>query len=332
MISGKRTSLGHVLIFGILLVWANDYACADPLKKVRFQLDWYPDAERGGYICALNNGYYKDAGLDVEIIPANPGLSPLGAFLGGKIDFCMSQSDQVAIVRSQGLPIVCVMATMQHDPQAIMVHDESPVRTFADLEGHSIAVLPGTSWLLYLAKKYHLEHLREMRETFGVANFLHDPNYIQMVFATSEPYVCAQNGVKVRTLLIKDTGCDPYRVVVATDKLIASDPAMVQAFVDASIKGWTTYLTDPAATDVEIKKLNTQITQGLIDFSRKTLIDGHFVSGYADKGDAIGKLDPARFAAQYKILRDVNVLTHDFDYTKSFTTQFIQPQPVVDPK
>jgi NitT/TauT family transport system substrate-binding protein len=297
-------------------------AAADPLKKVRFQLDWYPDAERGGFICAAVNGYYRDAGLDVEIIPASPNLAPMGPLLAGNIDFFMGQSDQLMIARSQGLPIVAVMATMQHDPQGVMVHEESPVKTFADLEGHSIAVAPGTAWFLYIVKKYHLKDVREMRVTFNVANFLHDPTYIQQVFVTSEPYICQQHGVKVRTLLIKDSGCDPYRVVVTSDKLVASDPAMVQAFVEASIKGWKTYLTDPAATDAEIKKRNPQMTQGLLDFSRQTLIDGHFVLGYPDKGESMGKLDPARFQSQYKILRDLNVISTDFDFTKSYTDQF----------
>ena len=105
--------------------------------------------------------------------------------------------------------------------------------------------------------------------------------------------------------------------------MISSDPSTVQAFVSASIKGWQKYLTDPAATDAEIKKLNPQITQGLLDFSRQTLIDGHFVLGYPDKGETMGKLDPARLANQYKILRDLNVLNHDFDYSKGFTEQFI---------
>lgn len=314
-----------VLAFACAVAGAGGHAAADPLKKIRFQLDWYPDAERGGYICALVNGYYKDAGLDVEIIPANPGLSPLTAVLTGSIDFCMTQSDQTMIARSQGLPVVNIMATMQHDPQAVMVHDESPVKTFADLDGHAVAVQPGTSWFLYITKKYNLTHVREARLTFGVANFLIDPNYIQQIFVTSEPYACQQRGVKIRTLLIKDTGCDPYRSVYTTEKKISADPAAVQAFVTASIKGWKTYLGDPASTDAEIKRRNPQITQGLIDFSRKTLIDGHFVAGDEEKGEAIGKLDPARFAAQYKILRGVNVLPNDFDYTKCFTTQFIAP-------
>lgn len=294
-----------------------------PLKKIRFQLDWYPDAERGGFICAMVKGYYRAAGLDVQILPASSRTSPLGSLLTGQIDFSMNQGDQVMIARGQGLPLVCVMATMQHDPQAVMVHDESPVRDFAGLDGHTIAVATGASWFQYVTKKYHLSHVRELPLNFGLGNFLVDPNYIQQVFVTSEPFVCQQQNVKVRTLLIKDTGCDPYRVVVASDQLVARDPAAVQAFVSASVRGWKTYLTDPTATDAEIRRENPEMTQALLDFARKTLINGHFVLGEPSKGEAMGRLDPARFAAQYKILRDLGIIPQDFDYAKSFTGQFV---------
>ncbi len=296
-----------------------------PLKKVRFQLDWYPQAETGGYYYALVHGYYKDAGLDVTIVPASPGMSQTAAVAEGDEDISMAPGDQILIDRSKGLPLVAIMTTMQHDPKAVMVHDESPVKDFPDLQGHAMAVAPGTSWFLYITKKYHLTRIRELRLNFGVANFLHDPNYIQESFVTSEPFFCQQHGVKVRSLLVKDTGCDPYRVAFTSDKFIASDPGAIQGFVTASIKGWKQYLVDPASTDEEIKRRNPQMTQAQLDYSRQKLIEYHFVDGDASKGEAVGKIDPARFTSQYKILRDLNVIPADYDYTQAFTTRFCTP-------
>ncbi|HEY0256425.1 MAG TPA: ABC transporter substrate-binding protein [Candidatus Methylacidiphilales bacterium] len=316
------------ILLGLLVLgsWGGPPAGAEqPLKKIRFLLDWYPQAEQGGYFYALVHNYYKDAGLDVEIIPASPGMFSTNVVIAGGADISMAPGDQIMQASAQGLPLVSVMTTMQHDPKAIMVHDESPVKDFPDLDGHAIAVLPGQTWFLYLVKKYHLTKIRELRMNFGVANFLHDPNYIQESFVTSEPFFCSQHGVKVRSLLVKDTGCDPYRAAFTTDKLIQSDPAAVQAFVSASIKGWKQYLVDPASTDEEIKRRNPQMTQAQLDYSRGKLIEFHFIEGDPAKGDAVGKLDPARFAAQYKIMRDLNVITSDFDYTKSYTTQFCSP-------
>ena len=52
---------------------AADPGAAPALKKVRFQTDWYPQAEHGGFYQALAKGYYHDVGLDVEILQGGPG-------------------------------------------------------------------------------------------------------------------------------------------------------------------------------------------------------------------------------------------------------------------
>jgi NitT/TauT family transport system substrate-binding protein len=56
---------------------------------------------------------------------------------------------------SQGQPLVAVAATMQHDPQGIMMHASSPVHSFADLEGHTMAIKTGATWFEYLVATAH---------------------------------------------------------------------------------------------------------------------------------------------------------------------------------
>jgi NitT/TauT family transport system substrate-binding protein len=58
--------------------------------------------------------------------------------------------------------------------------------------------------------------VREIPATYSVANFLQDPGYIQQIFVTSEPFFARQAGVPVRTLLISETGYNPYRVLVTS--------------------------------------------------------------------------------------------------------------------
>ena len=98
----------YYLIHGLLLLLSVAKVHATPLKPIRFQLDWYPDAERGGFICALVNGYYRDAGLDVQIIPASPNLSPLGPLLAGKIDLFMDMRH--AKIIANNIQIRCALS------------------------------------------------------------------------------------------------------------------------------------------------------------------------------------------------------------------------------
>lgn len=308
----------------ILLVAAASPASAEPpLKKVTLLLDWYPEAENAGYFYALTHGLYRQAGLDVQISPIGPNASVEPQVALGKYDFGLGSSDQVLIARARGIPLVMVMGSLQHDPVGVMVHADSTVHTFADLEGHTVAVQPGVPWLLYVVKKYHLQNLKTTPLNFDYAPFLHDPNYIQQCFVTSEPPIMEHAGVKVRALWVKDTGCDAYMALESSDQFVAAHPDTVRAFVEASIAGWRGYMTDPASADAEILHRNPAMTAIQLNLSRKAMLDYQLIEA---PGAAAGHLDPNRLKNQYSILRDVKIITADYDYTKAFTTQFI-PEP-----
>src|SRR5580692_12774868 len=102
---------------------------------------------------------------------------------------------------------------MQRDRRGVMMHAGSPVHSFADLEGHTIAIKTGATWFEYLVARYHLKNVHETPATYSIANFLQDPGYIQQIFVTSEPFFVHQAGVPVRTMLISEAGYDPYRVM-----------------------------------------------------------------------------------------------------------------------
>jgi NitT/TauT family transport system substrate-binding protein len=293
------------------------------LKKVSLLLDWYPEAENAGYFYALTHGLYRKAGLDVQISPIGPNASVEPQVALGKYDFGLGSSDQVLIARSRGIPLVMVMGSLQHDPVGVMVHADSPVQTFADLEGRTVAVQPGVPWLLYVVKKYHLRSLKTTPLNFDYASFLRDPNYIQQCFVTSEPPIMEHSGVKVRALWVKDTGCDAYMALESSDQFVAAHPETVRAFVAASIAGWRGYMTDPAAADAEILRRNPAMTALQLNLSRKAMLDYQLIEA---PGSAAGRLDPSRLEHQYSILRDLGIITADYDYHKAFTIEFI-PQP-----
>jgi NitT/TauT family transport system substrate-binding protein len=305
----------------ILLVAAASPVFAEPpLKKVTLLLDWYPEAENAGYFYALMHGLYRQAGLDVQIFPIGPNASVEPQVALGKYDFGLGSSDQVLIARARGIPLVMVMGSLQHDPVGVMVHADSAVHTFADLEGHTVAAQPGVPWLLYVVKKYHLRNLKTTPLNFDYAAFLRDPNYIQQCFVTSEPPIMEHAGVKVRTLWVKDTGCDAYMALESSDQFVAAHPDTVRAFVAASIAGWRGYMNDPTSADAEILHRNPAMTAIQLNLSRKAMLDYQLIDA---PGAAAGQLDPGRLKNQYSILRDLNIIGTDYDYTKAFSTDFI---------
>ena len=310
-----------------LLQGCKQHAQKNGLIPVKLQTDWYPQPEHGGFYTALAKGYYKDVGLDVQIVPGGPYITAEQQVSVGAAQFGMSSSDRMLKAAAGGQSLVAIAATMEHDPQAVMVHAESPVHTFADLNGHAIAIRPGSTWFEYIVSRYNLKDVREKPATFSVANFLQDPEYVQQIFVTSEPFYVKKAGQPIRNLLISDTGYDPYRVFFTSHSYAQEHPEVVAKFVQASLRGWHDYLQDPQVAHAMIQKLNPAMDPELMQFSYEALRSGHFIDG-ATTGpngsvDQLGQFEAQRWVAMEQLLLSLKVIPAPIDPTSVYTTQFL---------
>jgi NitT/TauT family transport system substrate-binding protein len=315
-----------ILVFASLSVLGCRRPAGDSgLTKIVFQADWYPQPEHGGFYAALAKGYYKDEGLDMTIVPGGPYISVEKQVSAGSAQFGMGSSDKVLESNAEGQTLVAVAATMQHDPQGIMVRKDSPIHSFADLNGHSVAIKIGEdTWFQFVVKRFNLNNVHVVPAMMNVANFVADPTYIQQAFATSEPFFAHQAGVETRVLLVSDAGYSPYRVMYTTREYLHQDPEIVAKFVRASLKGWKEYLNDPSAAHAMIAKFNPALNAEWMQFTWQQLRDGHFVAGEDPSGAQLGQMNPKRWTTMYEQLIDLKVISKPFDPATAYTLQFLQ--------
>jgi NitT/TauT family transport system substrate-binding protein len=294
------------------------------LAKITLQADWYPQPEHGGFYTALAKGYYRDEGLDLDIVPGGPFAVASKQVAAGAAQFGMDSSDHLLEAVSSGQPLIAVAATMQRDPQGIMVRKDSPIHSFADLEDHTVAVKSGSTSFEFLVKRYHLNGVREIPATYSVANFVADPQYIQQAFATSEPFFAQRAGIETRVLLTSDAGYNPYRVMFTTQDFLKQHPDLVAKFVRASLRGWRDYLNDPAAAHALIIKLNPALNPEWMQFSWQALRDGHFVTGDDPSGSQLGQMRPERWTTMSQQLVSLKMLSKPIDPVTAYTLRFVQ--------
>jgi NitT/TauT family transport system substrate-binding protein len=302
----------------------NDPGSAPGLTKLTLQADWYPQPEHGGFFTAIVKGYYRDEGLDVTIVPLGPYMDADKQVSSGAAQFGMQSSDHVLEAVANGQPLVAIAATMQRDPQGIMVRKDSSIHSFADLDGHTVAIKTGSTWWEYIERKYRLNKVHEVPAMMNVANFVADPNYVQQAFATSEPFFAQKQGVGTRVLLTSDAGYAPYRVMVTTRDFVQQHPDVVGKFVRASLRGWKEYLSDPAPAHALIAKLNPALTPDWMQFSWQALRDGNFITGDDASGAQMGQMTAERWATMYSQLIDLKVIDKPFDPATAYTLQFVQ--------
>lgn len=295
-------------------------------EKVRFKNDWFPIAEQGGFYQAVVKGFYKDAGLDVELVPGGPGPSPSQVLLAGQADITMGRSDDVIVWGQQGLPFVIVGVYMEHDPQALLLHDEDPAKGFADLNHRTIMAPPGAYWMDYLRMRYNLD-LKEIPLNYGMAEFMADKTLIKECFVTHEPYYVSQHGGHPRTLLLSEAGYNPYRVIYTTQTYLRNHTETVRRFVAASLRGWDDFMNgDSKPTKALIEKLNDTISEGFMDYSFNTMRDQHFILGRAEAGERLGLMTRTRMQEQVDMLLRLKILKEPIPLERFVRFDLLPPE------
>ena len=282
---------------------------SNALAKVTVQLDWFPEPEHGGLYQAQAKGWFREAGLDVTLVPGGPNALVNQRVATGQAQLGQGESVTTLLDVHKGLPLLQVAAVFQNDPSVFLLHADNPVRDFKDLNGRKIMARPGWVFLDYLRQKYAID-FTIIPFNFSVSNFIADKDFIQQGYYIAEPYFITQGGAPApRYLYAWDAGYDSYGVLVANPAWAKKNPAALRAFLAAYIRGWRDYLEgDPTPAHEAMKQANDKNTDAFLAFSRKMIIDEKLVVGRdATDSSRIGRLDPARYATQIKILEDLKL-------------------------
>jgi len=296
------------------------------LHQVRLQTDWFPQAEHGGFYQALAKGFYREAGLDVELLPGGPGANIKPKIVSGDAEFGMNPSTDVIVAASRGLPLLIVGAVLQHDPQALLLHADNPINSFKQLDGQTITAVPTLVWIQLLQKKYGI-HFNLQPMPYGLAGFFANPAAIQECLVTNEPYIAQLHGVRVKTLPIADSGYDAYHVIFCRRDFALANPEVTRAFVAASVRGWRDYIEgDPTPAHRLILARNAQMTPEFLAYSRTELVLRNLVTGDRAKGEGIGRLSLARLGDAIDLLSELRVIDAPMPVRAVATKDFLPPE------
>ena len=116
-------------------------ARAQSLTSVSLQLGWFANAQMAGDFTALGKGYFKDAGLDVKIVPGGPSIDPVGVVASGSVMLGNVASIGVLVSgRSRGLPIKAFATAFQRHPFAFFFLKDKGIKTPADFAGKTVGI------------------------------------------------------------------------------------------------------------------------------------------------------------------------------------------------
>lgn len=316
------THLLLVLSLSLIVGCGDTPESESGLIPITLQTDWYAQAEHGGFYQAVAEGYYEEVGLDVTIRQGGTGIIAPQLIATRKIDFAINRADDIMIHKSNGVPLIFVAALMQHDPQALLVHEESGIESFKDLDGRMVMTTPGGALVKYLEKTYDIS-INVTPMDYGMSRFLANKDFVQQCFITNEPYYIRKAGANPKTLLLSDSGFDPYRVIFTNPNFAKEEPEVVKAFVAASIKGWKSYMAGPREkANAVIAELNPKMTPEFIDYSISAMLEHQLVAGKGDV-DKTGLIEPRRVQEQIDALVDIGLIKERFEASEIAPTEYL---------
>ncbi|HAJ45265.1 MAG TPA: nitrate ABC transporter substrate-binding protein [Alphaproteobacteria bacterium] len=318
------------LLSVVLLVYSPTRA-AEPVK-INFVTDWRAQAEHGGYYQAIAKGLYAKRGLAVTLRSGGASVNPPQLIAAGAADFVIaSNSFQVLDLAAAGADVQAVAAIFQKDPQVLLTHPRTDIKSLADMKGKPILISDATiaSWWKWTEAKFGFQGTQIRKYTFNLAPFLTDPKAIVQGYASSEPFLIEKEGkFKPLVFMLADYGFPGYgNLILARGKDIRERPQIVRDFVAASLEGWASYLQDdPSAANVLIKKDNPEMGDDLLAFGRKQLVDqGIILSGDA-MTQGIGVMTAKRWQDFHAVMAAQGVYNKELMFSKAFNTRFL-PAP-----
>ena len=305
---------------------ANAGASAGKLTKVALLLNWYPEAEHGGFYAAKVHGIFEKYGLDVELQPGGKTTVVAQSLALGRIQFGVANADDVLVARNQDVPMVALMAPIQVGPRCIMVRKDSGITSFEQLKNLTLQIDSGRPYVAFMKGKGLLDDSVKIAPYFGsVAQLVAGPGFAAQGYTFSEPFMAKEQGVEVTQLMMSDIGYNPYASLLVTTEPYAKQHAdTCRRMVQASVEGWQKYLSEPQQSNAVILAANKQgLTKEALDYGVEALKPLCYENG---NPEGVGAMKPERWTQLADTLVDLKLIDRSkLNVSASYTTEFLAP-------
>lgn len=236
------------------------------LQKLKIQLKWVPQAQFAGYYVAKEKGFYKEEGIDAEIIPGGPDVIMEQQVVNGAADIGITGVDSLLVSIDNGLPLVSIAQTSQTSSNLLISKKSSGIDSFAKMKNKKIGSWMGSQQFQILAflEKEGLDTKKDVKivkQGFTMDQFFNDQLDVASATTYNEYPVVLESGVKPEDLnvfRVEDGGLAMLEDTIFTkrDWLKKNRELAVKA-VRATLKGWK-YANDNQAEAVDIVMKNVQ--------------------------------------------------------------------------
>src|SRR3954451_10775207 len=152
----RKLALAGIAAAAAAVIMGGAVTHASAADALTLQLKWVTQAQFAGYYVAAAKGFYRDAGLDVEIRPGGPDINPSQVIAGGGADVVVDWMPSALATREKGVPLVNIAQPFQKSGMELTCRKETGIKSPADFKGKTLGVwffgneYPFLSWMSQL--------------------------------------------------------------------------------------------------------------------------------------------------------------------------------------
>jgi NitT/TauT family transport system substrate-binding protein len=310
---------------------------AEGLTKVSVVLNFAADGGAAGFYHALEQGYFRELGLDVSIEPSKGSADAITRAASQSSDIGIGDISTLVEFTSRRPEIAPKAVFILHNrsPQAVIALKSSGIAKLADLHGRILGqgpadapsrMFPAVANIagLDMSKIEIRQFSPQLRDTMLVTK------QVDAVtgFDSTVLFNLKANGIAVddaTVIYYADNGLDVYgNAILANPAFLQAKPDAVKAFVRAAARGWRDAIADPKAAMVSLGKHNN-LAKLDIEGDRLAWLGSHQIVTPTTRKDGIGAYDRARLAQNIQQVGQAFGLTRIPELTEIYDDRFLPP-------
>jgi NitT/TauT family transport system substrate-binding protein len=317
MTSVARQLSAMTLAIGFIALSAGTMILPSPApasEQVTIRFTWKLKGEYAPLFVALDKGYYKAEGLDVELAEGSGAQTVLKLLAAGNEKFGYGPAVAAAQAISKGLPVKVVALYQTKAPMGVISFPDVALKTPKDLEGKKLAVSVGETFGDMLEpftkmNKIDINKITrvQMNNSARTSQFLSKKVDIMSVYLSNElPQLEKKTGVKFNIMKVSDFGLNlPGASLIVGTEYAAKNAEVVKKLLRATNKGYKDAMADPvAAAKVMAKHFKVPMDPDVLLAQVKATVE----STNAPEGKPVGWQDKGDWETSLKLLKETGAI------------------------
>lgn len=255
---------------------ANSRNDTAPLQTIDFQLRWKHQFQFAGYYAAIDQGYYREEGLEVRLHEGAPGRTPVDEVLSGRAQYAEANSE-LLYERLRGKPLVALAVIFQHSPSVLLARADAGIDNVHDLVGKKVMLMNAQTdadfQAMFRREGIDPALIQLQPSSYNIEDLISGKVDAFNSYLTNEPYRLQQRGIDYRVISPNTYGIDFYSDILFTSEAEVHDnPERVEAFRRATLRGWRYAMDNPEAIiDLLLEQYQVEKTRAHLQFEAETM-------------------------------------------------------------